>query len=162
VDDVTRPEVRRPVSPMEQWFWIANQVSPLHVIARVRLVGHLPEGVVERAAAALTVSWALRLICPASVGKSSRIFRLMELNGPLNVGIWTISGCDIPARIGAWRLSGAQLVSGVLPFGYLVATVNTSQGELFWNFTYPEGAVSQRTATGFADGCLQNLLHAIA
>lgn len=115
---MTRPEVRRPVSPMEQWFWIADQLSPLNVIARVRLVGH--------------------------------------------VGIWTISGCDIPARIGAWQLSGAQFVSGVLPFGYLVATVNTSQGELFWNFTYPEGAVSQRTATGFADGCLQNLLRAIA
>ena len=59
VDGVTRTEVRRPLSPVERWFWIADQVSPLNVIARVRLVGHLPEGVLGRAAAALAAEYPL-------------------------------------------------------------------------------------------------------
>ncbi|MFC8847311.1 MULTISPECIES: hypothetical protein [unclassified Micromonospora] len=32
----------RPLSPLERWYWIADQVSPLNVIARVRVRGHLP------------------------------------------------------------------------------------------------------------------------
>ena len=86
----------------------------------------------------------------------------MERNGPLNVGIWTIGHYEFPARIGDWQLSGAQFITGVLPFGYLAATVNTSHGELFWNFTYTDGAVSRRSAQRFADGCLHTLLRAIA
>jgi hypothetical protein len=110
----------------------------------------------------LSMLWALRFICPASVAESCRIFRLMERSGPLNVGIWTIGHYEFPARIGDWELSGAQFITGVLPFGYLAATVNTSHGELFWNFTYTDGAVSRRSAQRFADGCLHTLLHAIA
>ncbi|MGH3675578.1 MAG: hypothetical protein ACRDU5_07555, partial [Mycobacterium sp.] len=48
-----RTEVRRPLSPVERWYWIADQTSPLNVIARVRLTGHLAKGVLERAAAGL-------------------------------------------------------------------------------------------------------------
>ena len=110
----------------------------------------------------LSMLWALRFICPASVAESCRIFRLMERSGPLNVGIWTIGRYEFPARIGDWQLSGAQFITGVLPFGYLAATVNTSHGELFWNFTYTDGAVSHRSAQRFADGCLHTLLRAIA
>ncbi|MFF3853971.1 hypothetical protein [Micromonospora sp. NPDC002575] len=32
----------RALSPLERWYWIADQVSPLNVIARVRVRGHLP------------------------------------------------------------------------------------------------------------------------
>jgi hypothetical protein len=99
VDGVTRTEVRRLLSPVERWFWIVDQVTPLNVIARVRLTG---------------------------------------------------------------RLFDAQFISGVLPFGYLVATVNISHGDLFWNFAYVDGAVPYRSAQRCADGCLQTLLRAIA
>ena len=109
----------------------------------------------------LTMLWALRFICPASVAKSSKALALIERNGFLNVGIWNLGRYDFPARIGDWQLSGAQFVSGILPFGYLVATVNTSHGELFWNFSYIDDAVSQRSARRFAEFCRQTLLAAI-
>ncbi len=32
-------EVRRPLSPMERWYWICDQISPLNVIARVHVTG---------------------------------------------------------------------------------------------------------------------------
>ena len=44
VDSVTQTEVRRLLSPVERWYWIADQVSPLNVIARVRLGGHIRAG----------------------------------------------------------------------------------------------------------------------
>jgi hypothetical protein len=54
-----RTEVRRPLSPVERWFWIADQISPLNVIARVRVTGHVSEGVLERAAADLAAEHPL-------------------------------------------------------------------------------------------------------
>ena len=47
------PELRRPLSPVERWYWIADQVSPLNVVARVHLHGHMAAGLLERAAIAL-------------------------------------------------------------------------------------------------------------
>lgn len=52
-------EVRRPLSPAERWFWVADQLSPFNVIARVRLTGHLPDGVLERAAIGLAAEHPL-------------------------------------------------------------------------------------------------------
>ncbi|WP_207919554.1 hypothetical protein [Micromonospora sp. KC207] len=37
-----RGAAHRALSPLERWYWIADQVSPLNVIARVRVHGHLP------------------------------------------------------------------------------------------------------------------------
>jgi hypothetical protein len=57
VAGVIGTEVRRPLSPVERWFWIADQVSPLNVIARVRVTGHFPERVLERAATDLAAEY---------------------------------------------------------------------------------------------------------
>ncbi|MFD7423609.1 hypothetical protein ACFV6M_24620, partial [Streptomyces californicus] len=35
----TSPTVRRELSPLERWYWIADQISPLNVVGRVRLHG---------------------------------------------------------------------------------------------------------------------------
>ena len=43
-----------------------------------------------------------------------------------------------------------------------MAIINTSHDQLFWNFTYIDGVVSDRSAQRFADGCVQTLLSAIA
>ncbi|MET7394198.1 hypothetical protein ABZS66_11960 [Dactylosporangium sp. NPDC005572] len=43
-------EVRRPLSPMERWYWICDQISPLNVIARVRVAGAIPPEDLARAA----------------------------------------------------------------------------------------------------------------
>jgi hypothetical protein len=99
---------------------------------------------------------------PGIVAKSSTAFGLIERKGPLNVGIWNIGRYDFAARIGDWKLSGAQFISGISISGYLIATVNTSHDELFWNFSYIDTAVSHRSAQRFADGCIQTLLRAIA
>jgi len=103
----------------------------------------------------------MRLVCPASVAKSSKLFGFMERNGPLNVCISNIGRYGFAARIGDWQLSGAQFIAGVPSSSYLVATVNTSHDELFWNFSYPDGVVSDGSAQRFADGCLQILLDAV-
>jgi hypothetical protein len=53
VDAAPRVGVRRPLSPLERWYWIADQVSPLNVIARVRLDGDVSPDVLRRALDAL-------------------------------------------------------------------------------------------------------------
>ncbi|GIJ42394.1 phthiocerol/phthiodiolone dimycocerosyl transferase family protein [Micromonospora andamanensis] len=42
-------EVRRALSPLERWYWIADQVSPLNVVARVRVRGPLPAALLRAA-----------------------------------------------------------------------------------------------------------------
>jgi NRPS condensation-like uncharacterized protein len=108
----------------------------------------------------LATLYAMRLLCPASVAKSSKVFGLVERHGPLNVCITNVGRYAFPARIGEWRLSGAQLV-GSVSIGGFVAVVNTSHDRLFWNFLYTAGVVSDRAAHHFADGCVQTLLSAI-
>jgi hypothetical protein len=110
----------------------------------------------------LTTLWGMRFICPVSVTKSSRAFDFIERSGFLNVGISNLGRYEFPTQIGDWKLSGAQFISGVSISGYLIATANTSHDELFWNFSYIDSAVSHEAAQGFADGCLQTLLRAIA
>ncbi|QPL92904.1 short-chain dehydrogenase [Streptomyces clavuligerus] len=48
-DTPTAGEIRRPLSPMERWYWICDQISPLNVVARVRVQGTVPEGALARA-----------------------------------------------------------------------------------------------------------------
>jgi hypothetical protein len=110
----------------------------------------------------LTTLWGMRFICPASVAKSSRVFGHIERNGFLNVGISNLGRYEFPTQLGEWKLSGAQFITGISISGYLIATANTSHDELFWNFSYIDGAVSRDAAQGFADGCLETLLRAIA
>ena len=100
----------------------------------------------------LAVLFALRFICPASVAKSSKVFGLMERSGIVNVCISNVGRYGFAARIGDWRLSGAQFTAGLPSSSYFLATVNTSHDELFWNFSFADGAVSQRSARRFADG----------
>ena len=110
----------------------------------------------------LTLLWGLRFICPVSVAKSPRTFGFIERNGPLNIGVSNLGRFDFPARVGDWPMAGAQFITGVSISGYLVATVNTSHGELFWNFSYIDVAVSPMAAEVFADECLATLLCEIA
>lgn len=108
----------------------------------------------------LALLYAMRFLLPASVAKSSRVFRIVERHGPLNVCISNIGRYAFPARLGEWRLSGAQLAASVSVGGFL-AIINTSHDQLFWNFGYIHGAVADPSAQRFADGCVQTLLSAI-
>jgi hypothetical protein len=42
-------EVRHSLSPAEPWYWITDQISPLNVVARVRLTGYIRGGQLTRA-----------------------------------------------------------------------------------------------------------------
>ncbi|WP_067686608.1 phthiocerol/phthiodiolone dimycocerosyl transferase family protein [Nocardia jejuensis] len=52
-------EVRRPLSPVERWYWVCDQVSPLNVVARVRVRGELAPELLAAAAAALAAEHPL-------------------------------------------------------------------------------------------------------
>ena len=51
------PQLCRPLSPQERWYWIADQLSPLNVISRVRLHGKISHDLLEAAAAALAAEY---------------------------------------------------------------------------------------------------------
>ncbi len=72
---------------------------------------------------------------------------------------WVVT--TFPRVSAQWRLSGAQLAANISISGYFVAIINTSHDELFWNFFYIDGVVSERSAQRFADGCVQTLLCAV-
>ncbi|MEU0235894.1 MULTISPECIES: short-chain dehydrogenase [unclassified Streptomyces] len=46
-------EADRPLSPLERWYWICDQISPLNVISHARLHGPFDAGLAARALAAL-------------------------------------------------------------------------------------------------------------
>ena len=144
-----RTEVRRPRCPVERWYWIADQVSLLNVIAHVRLTVHVPAGGLERAAADLAAEHPLlRVAIRANAGGTNPVV-VPSLQG-------------IPVRTVCGDETGAQFISGISISGYLVATVNTSHGELFWNFSCVAVVVSQQSTQRFADCCLHTPLQAIA
>ncbi|MEU9076960.1 FAD-dependent monooxygenase [Kitasatospora sp. NPDC048538] len=61
-------EVRRELSPLERWYWIADRTSPLNVIARVRVHGHLPPSLLRRALDVLQVRHPLLRVAIADRG----------------------------------------------------------------------------------------------
>ncbi|WBB78081.1 hypothetical protein O7606_17730 [Micromonospora sp. WMMD882] len=97
---------------------------------------------------------------PRSVRASGRFVGTMERSGPVNLCLSNIGRYEFPDRVGPWRLSGAQFVAGLSVCGYFVATVNTSHGQLFWNFTYVADALSPRRATSLVAASVDAVLTA--
>ncbi|MEV7770195.1 FAD-dependent monooxygenase [Kitasatospora sp. NPDC086791] len=60
--------VRRELSPLERWYWIADQTSPLNVIARARVHGDLPQSPLRRALDALQARHPLLRVAIADGG----------------------------------------------------------------------------------------------
>lgn len=104
---------------------------------------------------------AVRYVCPASLATSARTIGLIERHGASNVCLSNLGRYDFPTRIGKWSLSGAQFIVGISVTGYFIAAVNSSHGQLFWNFTFIDSVVSQPTAQQFADNAVATLLDAV-
>ncbi|MFC7615105.1 SDR family NAD(P)-dependent oxidoreductase [Actinokineospora soli] len=51
--------IRRPLSPMERWYWVCDQLSPLNVIARVEVTGDLTTDALVAASAGLVAEHPL-------------------------------------------------------------------------------------------------------
>ncbi|MFI1160782.1 short-chain dehydrogenase [Streptomyces sioyaensis] len=64
--------VRRPLSPMERWYWICDQISPLNVIARVHVTGAVTGEALSRAGARLTEEHPLLRVAVAVAPDGSR------------------------------------------------------------------------------------------
>jgi hypothetical protein len=65
-------EIRRPLSPMERWYWICDQMSPLNVIARVHVAGSYAPQDVAWAAARLADEHPLLRVAVAAEPDGSR------------------------------------------------------------------------------------------
>ncbi|MFB7513130.1 condensation domain-containing protein [Streptomyces sp. NPDC056144] len=96
---------------------------------------------------------------PAGTADSEPFIRYFEEHGPFNFFVSNIGRFDFPDTAGTWRLSQAQFVGGISVVGYLGSSVTTSQGQLSWNFTYIDHAVSAQRAERIADDTLA-LVHA--
>ncbi|GIJ24080.1 phthiocerol/phthiodiolone dimycocerosyl transferase family protein [Micromonospora lutea] len=101
------------------------------------------------------------LTSPESVTASRRFIEMMERSGPVNLCLSNIGRYDFPDRIGPWLLSDAQFVAGLSVCGYLVSTVNTSHGRLFWNFTYVPDALPPQRAIDLVEASVDAALGAI-
>ncbi|ROO60646.1 hypothetical protein EDC02_2557 [Micromonospora sp. Llam0] len=99
--------------------------------------------------------------CPRSVATAGRFIAMMERTGPVNLCLSNIGRHDFPDRVGPWRLSGAQFVAGLSVVGYFVSTVNTSHGQLSWNFTYVPDALSPDRAAALVEASIDAVLAAI-
>ncbi len=88
---------------------------------------------------------------PASVADSEPFVRFIEEHGPFNFYISNIGRFDFPDALGEWRLSGAQFTGGITVVGYFASAVTTSHGQLSWNFTHIDDAVSRARAERIAD-----------
>ncbi|MFY1694532.1 MULTISPECIES: phthiocerol/phthiodiolone dimycocerosyl transferase family protein [unclassified Solwaraspora] len=100
--------------------------------------------------------------CPPTVAEGRPFLEFMEQTSPINLCVSNVGRYDLPDRLGDWALSGAQFVTGLSVNGYFVATVTTSGGRLFWNFTYVREAVDEQRAVALVDTCLHTLLTALA
>ncbi len=98
---------------------------------------------------------------PQSLADAKPFMKFMEDEGPINLCSSNIGRYAFPDQIGAWQVSDAQFLTGISVNGYFVATINSSHGRLFWNFTHIDKAVPAERAERMADDCVRALLTAI-
>lgn len=98
---------------------------------------------------------------PQSMADARPFMEFMEAEGPINLCSSNIGQYAFPDRIGDWQISDAQFLTGISVNGYFVATINSSHGRLFWNFTYIDEAVPVKRAERLADTCIETLLSAV-
>ncbi|MEY9997932.1 NRPS condensation-like uncharacterized protein [Streptomyces sp. V4I8] len=103
----------------------------------------------------------LGLIGPETVATSAPFLQRVEARGPGNLCLSNLGRYDFPESVGQWQVSGAQFVAGISVSGYVVATVNTSHGQLHWNFTYVEDIVPRPRAERLVTRSVDHLLAAV-
>lgn len=88
---------------------------------------------------------------PAGVADSEPFVRYIEEHGSFNFFVSNIGRFDFPSTLGKWQLSEAQFVGGISVVGYFASSVTTSHGQLSWNFTYIDEAISRDRAERLVD-----------
>lgn len=98
---------------------------------------------------------------PHSKSDARPFMQYMEAEGPINLCSSNIGRYAFPSQVGACEISDAQFLTGISVNGYFVATINSSHGRLFWNFTYIDRAISTERAERMANTCIRTLLSAV-
>ncbi|MDI3422643.1 phthiocerol/phthiodiolone dimycocerosyl transferase family protein [Streptomyces luteolus] len=109
----------------------------------------------------LTAVASLGPVAPKSVAKSGRFLRFMEEKGPITLCVSNVGRYDFPHTVGQWRVSHAKFIAGLSVNAYYCAAINTSHGQLAWNFTHVEGAVPAERAERLTAGALDAVLAAL-
>lgn len=91
---------------------------------------------------------------PESLEAARAFMKTMEAEGPINLCSSNIGRHPFPDRIGNLEISDAQFIAGISVLGYVVATINSSHGRLFWNFTYIADAIPAERALKLVDTCV--------
>ncbi|MEV0302664.1 phthiocerol/phthiodiolone dimycocerosyl transferase family protein [Streptomyces prasinus] len=97
---------------------------------------------------------------PAGVADSGPLVQYIEEHGSFNFFVSNIGRFDFPGKLGSWALSGAQFVGGISVVGYFASSVTTSHGQLSWNFTYIDEAISRERAERLVDDSVRTVLAA--
>lgn len=98
---------------------------------------------------------------PQSITDFHPFMETMEAEGPINLVSSNIGRHPFPDRIDGLEVSNAQFLAGISVLGYFVATINSSHGRTFWNFTHIDKAFPANRAESLVDDCLETLLSAI-
>lgn len=108
----------RPLSPVEKWYWICDQLSPLNVIARVRVDGDLPVQLLRHALDLLQARHPLLQVAVADADE--RQPRLVPTDAPIPLRqvlatAGTEEATDAAAGEEPWvrELNGRELVEHI-------------------------------------------------
>lgn len=99
---------------------------------------------------------------PAGVADCEPFVRFIEEHGSFNFYMSNLGRFDFPSTVGSWRLSGAQYTGDISVVGYFASAVLTCHGQLSWNFTYIDEAVSRERAERMVDDSVAAVLAAAA
>jgi Condensation domain len=160
-----RGELSPPVQPDEVGTYVATVPSIVDIgLPFWDLARAITSDLAERKARGYHFNLVTLVVgaAPTSVADARPFLQFMEAEGPINLCSSNIGRYAFPERIGACRLSDAQFLTGISVNGYFVATINTSHGRLFWNFTFIDEVIPAERAERIIASCVTSLLMAIA
>ncbi|MGV9314523.1 phthiocerol/phthiodiolone dimycocerosyl transferase family protein [Streptomyces sp. NPDC003691] len=104
------PVIRRELSPLERWYWIADQIAPLNVVGRIRLHGRVSPRALREALTALQARHPLLRVA-VEAGPGGRDPRFVPVDRPVPLDHRTFASAAEAAD--AWvRTVDRDLVNG--------------------------------------------------
>jgi hypothetical protein len=159
-----RGELVPPVQPDEVGTYVATVPSVVDVsLPFWELARSITTDLTERKARGYHFNLMTMVVgaAPQSMADARPFMAFMEAEGPINLCSSNIGRYAFPDQIGDCAISDAQFLTGISVNGYFVATINSSHGRLFWNFTHIDKAVPVERAERLVDACVQALLSAV-
>ncbi len=127
--------VARALTPLERWYWICDQISPLNVIGHVRVRGRLPEEVLGQGLDALQTHHPLLQVAIRTESDGSNPRFVPRTGQPIPLRTVTVPADESPSEPPSeprWRreIDGHELTEPVdWSTGPLARAVAVSQGD---------------------------------